>query len=431
MRRLFRSRHSAPPKEPPAASTASIAAASPMVAPPAPPTAPAQGKRLFISYSRRDVAVVEAVARHLTDAGYGVWFDSALEGGQHWWDAILDAIRASDAFVTMLSPDSLSSAPCLLELRYALALGKPTLPVRLSNAVDPNTMLPEALRLIQLVNLTTVVEIPQQGSAGWERLEAAVRGACDAASPDQPTSIPDPPAAPIGSLVILRELVAAPWLSPEMQASVALQLKARLKNEQVANEARLLLQTLARRGDLVAWVEDDIVEALQARPIVDPHFARDASAPVVITAETMERLRELTGARPLGERDSGRPLSRLPNGVYGYTTPWMINTDAAGVVGGTGVERITLEPRSGGTLVMEIHKARSGGVYVVGYTDQQHVAQMATPGEATKIEIELFFAPNEEFDTPLAIPVERIMSSDQRSMGGRYVNDMEIYIARG
>lgn len=427
MRRLFRSRHSAPPAEPPATPSFSAAATATSAAT---PPAPAQGKRIFISYSRRDAAVVEALARRLADTGYGVWYDSALEGGQHWWDAILDAIRASDAFVTMLSPDSLSSAPCLLELRYALALGKSILPVRLSNAVDPNTMLPEALRPIQLVSLATVVEIPQQGGAGWERLEAAVRGACDVAAPDQPTPTPDPPAAPIGSLVVLRELVAAPWLSPEMQASVTLQLKARLKNEQTANEARSLLQTLLRRRGLVAWVEDDVADALRSRPIVDPHFARDASAPFIITAETVERLRELTGVHPLGERDSGRPLSRLPNGVYGYTVPWMINTDGSGVVGGTGVEKITLHPGSGGTGVMEIHKAGSGGIYVVGYTDQPRIAQMVAPGDATKVEIELFFAPFEEFDTPLAIPVERIMSSTNRSVSHEYVNDMEIYVVR-
>ncbi len=390
----------------------------------------AAARELFISYSRRDRAIVETIARHLRQAGLSVWYDSALEGGQHWWDAILSHIRQADAFLTMLSPESLSSAPCLMELRYAVALGKPLLPVRISDAVDPSAMIPEALRPIQMFNLAHVVEIPQQGAEGWEGLESAVWRVCGTTAPYPPQPLPERPAAPIGSLAILRELVTAPWLSSETQAAAALQLKAHLKDEETANTARSLLGAFAQRNDLAPWVADDVAETLRARPIVDPNFSRDPSAPFILTAETLERLRERTGVHPMSARDNDRHLSRLPNGVFGYAVPWIINSDSTGVVGGTGVERLSLGDKPGGTLVMEVHKAASGVIYIVGYTDRRHATLLEQPQGAMKLEIELFFSPYEEFDAPVAIPVERIMLSQNRSVDRAYVNDMEVYVAQ-
>ena len=45
--------------------------------------------QVFISYSRKDLAFVERLAKDLKSAGLGVWFDlSGLDGGARWGQEI-------------------------------------------------------------------------------------------------------------------------------------------------------------------------------------------------------------------------------------------------------------------------------------------------------------------------------------------------------
>lgn len=91
--------------------------------------------QIFISYSSKDRAIVEHLADDLEFAleGWTVWFDRELNrsGGQKWWEVILHELCECDVFITALSPHILRSKPCELEHGYALALGKPVLPIKL------------------------------------------------------------------------------------------------------------------------------------------------------------------------------------------------------------------------------------------------------------------------------------------------------------
>ena len=60
--------------------------------------------RIFISYSSKNRALVEALANDLETLGHEIWFDKELSGGQSWWDQILQGIRACDLFVFALTP---------------------------------------------------------------------------------------------------------------------------------------------------------------------------------------------------------------------------------------------------------------------------------------------------------------------------------------
>ena len=106
---------------------------------------------VFLSYSRDSADVAEALAADLKDLGHAVWFDHELSGGQTWWDQILARTRACDVFVLALTPQSLTSTACEREYDYAAALGKPVLPVLLSDGISMN-LLPPALAQIQLVD---------------------------------------------------------------------------------------------------------------------------------------------------------------------------------------------------------------------------------------------------------------------------------------
>ncbi|MFF0527426.1 toll/interleukin-1 receptor domain-containing protein [Nocardia amikacinitolerans] len=79
-------------------------------------------RRLFVSYARENKPDVEKIVRHLAALDYQTWFDSSLRGGQTWWEEILRRIAECDAFVAIVSRDSLDSVACKRELEWALAV---------------------------------------------------------------------------------------------------------------------------------------------------------------------------------------------------------------------------------------------------------------------------------------------------------------------
>lgn len=145
------------------------------------------------------------------------------------------------------------------------------------------------------------------------------------------------------------------------------------------------------------------------------------------TAGSLEELRKKNGVRELRPLENDLNLSRLPNGIYGFTVPWIINTDSTGVVGGTGLSRISLHRTGGGTAVMEMHKSEQGQVYIIGFVTQDQLIRMQDPSRRASLGITLFFHPYQNFDELVAVPYERIISSDNRSVEGYYVNDIDVH----
>jgi len=66
--------------------------------------------KIFISYSRKDLPFVEKLNQDLTDEGHDVWYDlTDLQGGDRWATQIEKAILESDAFIIVVSPNSIAS----------------------------------------------------------------------------------------------------------------------------------------------------------------------------------------------------------------------------------------------------------------------------------------------------------------------------------
>ncbi|MCB1960755.1 MAG: TIR domain-containing protein [Rhodocyclaceae bacterium] len=101
--------------------------------PPEPSTP--QDARLFISYSRRDADAVRAICEALSAQGRSLWVDwEGIAPSAEWLAEIERGIRAADAFVFFLSPDSLTSTVCAQELALAEQLNKRLVPVVLREA---------------------------------------------------------------------------------------------------------------------------------------------------------------------------------------------------------------------------------------------------------------------------------------------------------
>ena len=108
------------------------------------------GQRYFFSYARDDSQFVLRLAKELRAAGANLWLDQLdIVGGQHWDQAVEDALRASAGMIVVLSPSAVSSDNVMDEVSYALEQKKRVVPL-LYRACD----VPFRLRRVQFIDFT-------------------------------------------------------------------------------------------------------------------------------------------------------------------------------------------------------------------------------------------------------------------------------------
>jgi tetratricopeptide (TPR) repeat protein len=85
---------------------------------------------VFISYSRLDKDFVGQLRDALTQNEQDVWIDwEDIPPSQSWWNEIQKGIAKANNFVLVLSPNSMSSPICQMEIEYARELKKRIIPV--------------------------------------------------------------------------------------------------------------------------------------------------------------------------------------------------------------------------------------------------------------------------------------------------------------
>ncbi|MES9990597.1 MAG: TIR domain-containing protein [Candidatus Thiodiazotropha sp.] len=85
---------------------------------------------VFISYSRKDLAFVEALKQRLESQQLTVWVDiDGLYAGEEFWPEVTRAIDAAAAFIFVISPHSANSHFCKKEAEWAAAGGKRIIPL--------------------------------------------------------------------------------------------------------------------------------------------------------------------------------------------------------------------------------------------------------------------------------------------------------------
>ena len=81
--------------------------------------------KLFVSYSRRDMAATDALVERLEAEGFEVTIDRRdLPYGEEWQAELADFIRAADTVVWLVSPASVASKWCNWELGEVQRLNK-------------------------------------------------------------------------------------------------------------------------------------------------------------------------------------------------------------------------------------------------------------------------------------------------------------------
>src|SRR5580693_2780278 len=101
--------------------------------------------RIFISYSRRDMAFADRLEATLKARGFVPLIDrEEIYAFEDWWKRIENLIGQADTVVFVLSPDAVSSRVALKEVEYAASLHKRFAPI-VCRRVE-SSALPDALR---------------------------------------------------------------------------------------------------------------------------------------------------------------------------------------------------------------------------------------------------------------------------------------------
>jgi len=106
--------------------------------------------KIFISYSRHDLAFVDRLEPALVARGFAALIDrQQIYAFEDWWQRLQSLITQADTVVFTLSPDSAASEVCQREIAYAASLNKRFAPI-VCRAVD-HKQVPEALSRLNFI----------------------------------------------------------------------------------------------------------------------------------------------------------------------------------------------------------------------------------------------------------------------------------------
>jgi hypothetical protein len=135
---------------------------------------------IFVSYSARDVAVVEPLVVQLGLLGHDVQFEHKTLLGELSWEEVAQNIRSCDAFLLTLTPSTLVSYAHGLEHQYARALGKPLI----------TGLLMTVLAQIP-AEITNIIDLRELDSERIARLSAALDALPPAVPPAELPPLPN------------------------------------------------------------------------------------------------------------------------------------------------------------------------------------------------------------------------------------------------
>jgi hypothetical protein len=212
-------------------------------------------RRVFVSYSRTNLGAVTQLIKHGKDVGIEMWYDQALTGGQRWWDNILTNIRECDIFVFALSPESWDSEACKSELDYVSQLGKPIIPVLISDGININ-LLSAPLSEIQITDYRK-----RDMEAAFAVLKAINLAP---AAPNLPDPLPASPPVPVSYLSTLKDRIDCEEpMSPQDQITLLFELEQEAEEGHSPSETRDLLLRFKRRDETLAKIASKIDAALK------------------------------------------------------------------------------------------------------------------------------------------------------------------------
>ena len=104
--------------------------------------------KIFISYSKKDSDLAQKLADDLEAAGFRIWIDRSIGGGDLWRETIENNLRNAEEVVIVVSPNSMASKWVQHEGSLAYGWGKKLYPI----LVAPTDSLPPWLDEYQYID---------------------------------------------------------------------------------------------------------------------------------------------------------------------------------------------------------------------------------------------------------------------------------------
>lgn len=108
--------------------------------------------RLFISYAHQDIEKVKELVDILATSEHECWYDHKLTISREWQEQLLEEIRNCDAFVYVLTIQSIGSEWCQWEFEQASLMNKPIIGVLVEESARP--VIPKAIKKRQYADFT-------------------------------------------------------------------------------------------------------------------------------------------------------------------------------------------------------------------------------------------------------------------------------------
>ena len=129
--------------------------------------------RIFISYSRKDMAFADRLEAALKTRGFEPLIDrTEIYAFEPWWERIQKLIGHADTVVFVLSPDAIASDVALKEVAYAASLGKRLAPI-VCRRVEDEAM-PEVLRRLNFIFFDNAARFEASADALSEALQTDI-----------------------------------------------------------------------------------------------------------------------------------------------------------------------------------------------------------------------------------------------------------------
>ena len=208
------------------------------------------GRKVFLSYSRIDHAVVSDLVGDIEGVGWDLWLDQKLPGGRKWWDEVLRRIRESDVIVFAASRASVNSRACHSELSYAVAVGKPLIGVVVGNE-------PAAALLTPQFADAPVLRYDDPSKKSFGDLYRAL--AATPAMRPLPDPLPVSPEVPATYMFDIRsQIQSGEVLTPSDQEQLLGQLRAYAKEGYPEHEVIELANDLHDRDDVTRRLSEEL-----------------------------------------------------------------------------------------------------------------------------------------------------------------------------
>ena len=273
---------------------------------------------------------------------------------------ILQRVAECDAFIAIISRDTLNSEACKREFDWAEALGKPVLPV----AVEPP---PSALP--RRISRRQIVDYSEPGHQAALTLAGGLTALPPA--PSVPEPLPDPPEVPLSYLTDLVDQVCQPEpLNQQQQREIVYRLEVALRSvdPEERQGARDILDRFRSRRDLDGEVDRIATQLTEARIVRHEQFVPDiaAVAAALTEPETGTDCARLRGAdgQVVAISADGLRIGRMPDNDLVVANPKASRHHAVVVATPDGFIVRDLGSANGthvgDTKVLEIHLLHDG-----------------------------------------------------------------------